>query len=802
MLMNPKRLEFCFGTKAETLKRLIPLISLSHVPELFSFSVSEWKKQSEEILHKTSSVFGDNKVIVRSSTYLEDSEDIAMAGVHVSKGDVRASNRKLLEDTIKEVVSSYRVPGENNSNLKDQVLVQQMISDVSMSGVVFTQDMKTGAPYFVINYDDQTGRTDTVTSGGQYSNKTLYVHREATRDIHSTRFKALILAIQEVEKVTGHDSIDIEFAVGADNKVYLFQVRKITTHPNWNRGITLRVNDAIGRIHAFVSDRFRPIQGLFGSRSIFGQMPDWNPAEMIGITPHPLALSLYRMLITDCAWRIARKQMGYAEPKGASLMVSLSGHPYIDVRLSFHSFLPANLSSSVSNKLVDAWLDRLSRNRELHDKIEFEIAITALAFNFDESIQKQIPNVLTVEENKSFKQSLFILTNNLLTGKVASIDGELRKIEQLEKQRKCLLRDNCFPELTTVSVLLENCLWLGTIPFSILARHAFIAQSFLQSLIDRGVMDETEAFAFQSSIMTVVGDMATDIENLRTGRILPNQFMASYGHLRPGTYDILSMRYDQRVDMLDGFMRKSIKPIVRNEFTFSSKQLKEIELLLMDNGYNITLNDLFSYIKKSITAREYAKFVFTKNISDALEIIASWGEQIGLSREELSYLTIHDVLDSAVVSEGRTQEQYLREKSLAGREDNEITLALRLPHIIDNPEDVSIVPLLLSRPNFITNKTVRGFHVFINGHDDQTVDISDKIVLIEGADPGFDWIFSCSLMGLVTKYGGTNSHMAIRCVEFGLPAAIGCGEQIFDMVLRNPAVELNCAGGRIIPTEG
>ena len=802
MLMNHKRLEFCFGTKAETLKRLMPLISLSHVPELFSFSVSEWGRQSEEILHQMSSVFGDNKVIIRSSAYLEDSENIAMAGVHTSKGDVCADNRRLLKDFIKEVISSYRVTGKNNSNNKDQVLIQEMISDVSMSGVVFTQDMKTGAPYYVINYDDQTGRTDTVTSGGQYSNKTLYVHREATRDIHSTRFRALILAVQEVEKVTGHDSIDIEFAVGADNKVYLFQVRKITTHPNWNRGITLRVNDAIGRIHAFVSDRFRPIQGLFGSRSIFGQMPDWNPAEMIGITPRPLALSLYRMLITDCAWRIARKQMGYAGSKGAPLMVSLSGHPYIDVRLSFHSFLPANLSYSVSNKLVDAWLDRLSRNRELHDKIEFEIAITALTFNFDESIQKQIPNVLTVEENKSFKQSLFLLTNNLLTGKVALIDGELNKIEQLEKHRKYLLRDNCFPELTTVSVLLEECLWLGTIPFSILARHAFIAQSFLLSLIDRGVIDDAEALAFQSSIKTIVGDMATDIDNLSTGKISQDQFMASYGHLRPGTYDILSLRYDQREDMLNGFVHKSTKPIDRNNFSFSSKQLKKTESLLKETGYEITINDLFSYIKNSIAAREYAKFVFTKNISDALEIIAGWGEQIGLSRDELSYLTIYDILDSAVVAGGRTQEQYLREKSLAGLEDSKTTLALRLPHIIDKPEDVSIVPLLLSRPNFITNKTVRGFHVLINGHDDKAMDISNKVVLIEGADPGFDWIFSCPLAGLITKYGGANSHMAIRCVEFGLPAAIGCGEQIFDMVLRSPAVELNCAGGRIIPTEG
>ena len=35
--------------------------------------------------------------------------------------------------------------------------------------------------------------------------------------------------------------------------------------------------------------------------------------------------------------------------------------------------------------------------------------------------------------------------------------------------------------------------------------------------------------------------------------------------------------------------------------------------------------------------------------------------------------------------------------------------------------------------------------------------------------------------------------MAIRCAEFGTPAAIGCGEQTFERVVRADAIELNCA---------
>ena len=38
-------------------------------------------------------------------------------------------------------------------------------------------------------------------------------------------------------------------------------------------------------------------------------MPDWNPAEMIGIKPKALALSLYQELITDFIWAKKRKNM-------------------------------------------------------------------------------------------------------------------------------------------------------------------------------------------------------------------------------------------------------------------------------------------------------------------------------------------------------------------------------------------------------------------------------------------------------------------------------------------------------------
>ena len=51
-----------------------------------------------------------------------------------------------------------------------------MVSSINCSGVVFNRDLNTAANYYVINYDDVSGKSDTVTSGNSLnSNRLLFV---------------------------------------------------------------------------------------------------------------------------------------------------------------------------------------------------------------------------------------------------------------------------------------------------------------------------------------------------------------------------------------------------------------------------------------------------------------------------------------------------------------------------------------------------------------------------------------------------------------------------------------------------
>ena len=66
------------------------------------------------------------------------------------------------------------------------------------------------------------------------------------------------------------------------------------------------------------------------------------------------------------------------------------------------------------------------------------------------------------------------------------------------------------------------------------------------------------------------------------------------------------------------------------------------------------------------------------------------------------------------------------------------------------------------------------------------------IVVIENADPGFDWIFSHKIKGLITKFGGINSHMSIRCEELNVPAIIGFGEDNYSKIIYKKELNINC----------
>ena len=749
-----------------------------------------------EVYSATEHFIDTKLLVIRSSASDEDASTVSSAGEYESVLNVGSHDVSRILESISLVVASYIKKRPLLPN--DEVIIQEMVQDTSMSGVIFTHDLNTGAPYYVINYDDESGMTDTVTSGSsEYANRTLYIYRNSIGKIRSKRFIILLRAVQELEQVMGSNHLDIEFALGKDFTPHLLQVRAITTRGSWASAVDSLIDKSLQGVHDFVGERFKGVAGVYGDTTILGQMPDWNPVEMIGRAPRALSLSLYETLITNDAWSKARDIMGYAVPRGQPLMVSLAGQPFIDTRLSFHSFLPKNLSSELSKKVVNHWIEHLRVAPELHDKVEFDVAITAYSFDINDKIDSLIGDSLNVQEKAEFKQAHLKQTRQLLLGETpGSLQTALQRIEELKALQ---IERKSSRNRTTISSLYEmisECIEFGTIPFSILARHGFIARTILFSLLKVGVITKSEVNQFLGSIETVASDLVRDMHSLQAGNLTIANFMSTYGHLRPGTYDIMSHRYDQMGDMSSVSAPVDLEKKVKT-FKFSKVQELQVNKLLIEDGFdNFNSDDLLTYMHEATVGREYGKFVFTRSVSDMLELIAEFSLGLGLNRDQISHVPLSEILNVIKNSSHENVGEVLRQVSERQEAMHQVSLAIRLPQVLTDQAGVYIVPFQVSHPNFITHKKVTAECLVLHSNIKKD-SLIGKIIIIEGADPGFDWIFTQEIAGLITRYGGVNSHMAIRCAEFGIPAAIGCGEQRHDLLIKSNKVHLDCSAGLI-----
>ena len=119
---------------------------------------------------------------------------------------------------------------------------------------------------------------------------------------------------------------------------------------------------------------------------------------------------------------------------------------------------------------------------------------------------------------------------------------------------------------------------------------------------------------------------------------------------------------------------------------------------------------------------------------------------------------------------------------------------MKLPNFICSVNNFYMFSQENSVANYITKRRIAAEVIFID--NTKTKKIDGKIIAIPSADPGFDWLFSYDIKGLITQYGGANSHMAIRCAELNIPAAIGVGDKIYEYIEERQMI-LDCFTGKI-----
>jgi len=763
-----------FTTKAGTLAALQGVLKTARIAPLRVFTVAQWQADRSVCLSGVAGSLGAGPWIVRSSCGREDRATFSNAGVFLSIPNVQAAG---LEPAVEQVIAAY---GEAQTT--DEVLIQPMLTQVVRSGVAFSHDPNTCAPYRVVNWSEG-GDTAAVTGG---MGGRVWQQAASSAVPPAPTLATVVALLDELLALFGNVPLDCEFAVTREAEgdvLWLLQARPLVLSrvPEPEAVQAARLES----MQRKVARGMQPHPFLMGHRTVYGVMPDWNPAEIVGIRPKPLALSLYRELITDAIWAYQRHNYGYRNLRSFPLMPHFFGLPYIDVRLSFNSFIPADLDEGLAGRLVDHYIDRLLTEPTLHDKVEFEIVFSCYTLDLPQRLERLAEAGFSKHEREAIAHSLRNLTNRIVHPKEGLWRGDAAKIDTLNVRREELLASSADP-LERIYWLLEDAKRYGTLPFAGLARAGFVAVQMLKSLASVGVFSQVDYDAFIGGVSTVSGQLARDRATLDKAT-----FLARYGHLRPGTYDILSPRYDEAPELYFDWNQRPPLPAPVKPFALTLSQMREVVKLLEAHGLQPDAVGLFDFMQAGIELRELAKFHFTRNLSDALALITEVGGQYGFSREDLAYCEIAAFKELHVAA--TDPKDVLLRSIEQGKARYAEALKISLPPLIAKPEDVWAFEWPETAPNFITQKQATAPVVGC----DARKRLAGAIVCIPNADPGFDWLFAYPVAGLITAWGGANSHMAIRAGELGLPAVIGAGEVLYRRWSAAQRLHLDCAGRRV-----
>ncbi|MFD7666054.1 PEP-utilizing enzyme [Streptomyces sp. NPDC059788] len=789
------------GTKAETLERLAPLVTSARVLPLAYFSLGRWQACRQQLLDGVlAHAWAAGPLIVRSSALSEDTAAGSQAGRFCSLSGRRG--RAELAAAVDEVFASYDTWRPGN-----QVLIQPELTHTRLSGVACSCDPSSGAPYTVVNWSEDE-RTDTVTGGRRSPG--LHISYGAAYDSAVQAPCPLVAAVwrllAQLTELTGEPRLDIEFAQTTTGELILLQARPVaastgTVPPHAHRATLSAVADRIAQAG-------RAAPRVLGERPVFGVMPDWNPAEMIGLRPRPLALSLYRRLITDSVWARARHRYGYRDLRGVPVLVDFAGLAYIDVRASVTSFIPRDVPTGLAARLADHWLDRLVAAPHLHDKLESRIVLSAHGFRTGERLAELAAAGFDEPERTALAGSLHRLTDELVTGDLWEEDLALLDAPPAALRHAPRCADGSRPGCCgpALAARLDLCAERGTLPFAALARAAFIATELLADLVAENVFTPAEKAAFISGLDLVAGVLQRDFR----GRDRED-FLKKYGHLRPGTYDILSPRYDEAPDRYFDWSRHRHGPTDapgdghhpptgrrhppttadRPRFEPSAAQLGHIERLIAREGFSFTPDRLLEFIGATVRGREQGKFAFTAQLSDVLTDIRLLGERHGLDAETMSYVPFPAV--AALSGDPVADRRALTTAADRGRTAYAVSRTIALPPLVTAPSDALGFVVPQAQPNFVTQGRVLARVADIDAGDPP----EGAIALIAGADPGYDWLFARGIAGLVTAFGGANSHMAIRALELDIPSVIGVGEAQFRQLAQAGALDLDAACGML-----
>jgi len=709
-----------WSDKAATLLALAARVRTVRVPDSLVLTHTRWRADAAGVRREVRARFGRARLAVRSARAGEDAPGSGDAGRYESVLGVR--DMRALGRAVRRVFESYGAVRPH-----DAVLIQPCVASVS-AALVAANRAADGAPYDAISR--AAVRDSTAITRGSVAAETWYIGHGTRRVPRALR--AIVNTVREVEALLGPQPFELELVL-ARGTLWLLQARRIpaprtppaTSHARLRR----RAQSELVRMRDT------------GMRAL-GLMPDWNPAELIGEHPRPLALGLFDATIAQRTWALARAALGYATPYRAALLRPLAGRPYVDVRASFESLVPAATPARVRARLVAHWLARLAADPSLHDKVEFEIATTCRELDLAWRL-RACP--LSGSERGELEAALVTPTVRALDAR--ALDAEIATFE-----RRCVTG--------SVPLALKGIARDVALPFARAARRDFVATALLRSAVRRGALGPCR-------LEGLLHDVHHGARALAHGDVL-----------RPGTFEI-----ECAPCRAPDFVQAPLPSA--DALRLSASERRGLDALLREASLPLDANALVSLAARAMRARELGKRVLAAALDEWLARLTDAGAARGLGADVLGWLTPQQAR-AALGDPERGVAAAVRARTRHATE-----AALRLPPVLTATSDLALVRHPPCAPNWLGTERVDAPLELVDRHTQPHTVTAGKAIAIRSADPGYDWIFARAPAALITAYGGPHSHMALRCAGARVPAALGLGPERFGRLLGAARVTLD-----------
>ena len=687
------------------------------------------------------------KIMIRSNSSSEDKDYSSSAGKYLSIGPIEKTDLETIKKSWEMVINSY----EEQDN--QSVIFQNYIENAKSVSVLTSYKVGSDSAYrtFSTYYGSET---DAITSGKYSEINNFFMHRSF--DILPKKYEkynVYLKIITQLEDLFKNKQLDIEMVLDKNNSPQLLQVRPLMGK-KLNKESIFEEKDVIDRNLKNYKKLNKTTADRFGTNQIYSNMSDMNPAEMIGKKPDNIAFGLYKFMFTDTTWNIQRGEFGYRKYSGGKLMELFNNVAYINVNHSLNSFLTRNLQKESCEEIINYQLNKLKENPHLHDSIEFDISRSSYVFDTVEEFSKEYKNIISPSEIIKWHNDLIqIDTQNKST---------------LEKNKKIILRtfsklDKNFEYSKKENIkLIRDTMAL---PFTHHSRLGFVYFAQLNSLLEKEVISEDQKKLLLLSVNSISTKMKADAYEVKIGKKTLEGFLDVYGHIRAGNYNLLSSNLKNNLNFTESLINNSEQPLGDN--ILPKDIYTNIEEYFTINEIPLKASAWIDMFQEGISTRENSKFYYTKGIDGILNEV---GEKNTSDRE------LFDLLDIEF-NEENTSDMRLKN--------------VLMPDLITSNEDFYFYEEMSKNGNYIGQGTVIGDVLLIENEANRPNNLENKIVVIPAADPGWDWIFNYKIKSLVTKYGGPNSHMAIRCAEHNIPAILGVGENNFTVISNSKSLKID-----------